>query len=134
MLYFDIDHNMFSKRSQTNFKTRIFFFLEFILIISTFWTFQTQFIFPCLYNVCVITSVRISHWSGIKQIGEAANILFSLSFLKKKKKKLLQLEVKCEHVTSLNFYVYARPSIHCLYFVTSVKFTFVHLGLISSVA
>ena len=30
------------------------------------------------------------------------------------KKKLLQLEVKCEHVTSLNFYVYARPSIHCL--------------------
>ena len=30
--------------------------------------------------------------------------------------------------------VYARPSIHYLYFVTSVKFTFVHLGLISSVA
>ena len=83
-------------------------------------------------HVCVIASVRISNWSGIKQIGEATNILFSLSFFKKK--QLLQLEVKCEHVTSLNFYVYARPSIHCLYFVTSVKFTFVHLGLISSVA
>ena len=79
-------------------------------------------------HVCVIASVRISNWSGIKQIGEATNILFSLSFFKKK--QLLQLEVKCEHVTSLNFYVYARPSIHCLYFVTSVKFTFVHVGLI----
>ena len=66
------------------------FFFKLILIISTFWTFQTQQlkneisllnkIFPCLYNVCVIASVRISHWSGIKQIGKAANILFSLSF------------------------------------------------------
>ena len=36
----------------------------------------TKIIFWCLYNVCEIASVRISHWSGIKQIGEEANILF----------------------------------------------------------
>ena len=52
---------------------------------STFWTLQqlkneisllNKIIFRCLYNVCEIASVRISHWSGIKQIGEEANILF----------------------------------------------------------
>ena len=143
VLFLHCSQDVFERHRHTLSREISLLFFKFILIISTFWTFKLnnlkmkfQFwikLFSHVCIMCVIASVRISHWSGIKQIGEAANILFFFLSFFKKKKNYFNLRLSA-NMLPRSTCVYARPSIHYLYFVTSVKFTFVHLGLISSVA